>query len=280
MQNGGKLYIVATPIGNLGDITFRAITVLNEVQWIAAEDTRHSKKLLAHYGINTALLSVHAHNERAQISKILNWLSNHQSVAYITDAGTPLISDPGAYLVQAVREQGYEIVPIPGPCAAITALSASGFTDPHFFFEGFLPNRLSERKQRLQQLKDLPCTIIFYESPHRIMAALSDMLDIFGARHAVIARELTKKYETIKSGPLNELYKMLNADTKQQLGEFVLLVSGKTKEEKLPQEKIEALMSILLKELSLKKAVLLGSDLLGVSKNELYTFALQLKNKG
>ncbi len=280
MQNGGKLYIVATPIGNLGDITFRAITVLNEVQWIAAEDTRHSKKLLAHYGIHTALLSVHAHNERAQISKILNWLSNHQSVAYITDAGTPLISDPGAYLVQTVREQGYEIVPIPGPCAAITALSASGFTDPHFFFEGFLPNRLSERKQRLQQLKDLPCTIIFYESPHRIMAALSDMLDIFGARHAVIARELTKKYETIKSGPLNELYKMLNADTKQQLGEFVLLVSGKTKEEKLPQEKIEALMSILLKELSLKKAVLLGSDLLGVSKNELYTFALQLKNKG
>jgi 16S rRNA (cytidine1402-2'-O)-methyltransferase len=278
MSDVGQLYVVATPIGNLGDITLRAITVLKQVDTIAAEDTRQSKKLLRHYGITTPMLSVHAHNERVQAIKIVDLLKNNQSVAYITDAGTPLISDPGAYLIQIVRDQGYAVIPIPGPCAAITALSVSGFTTPHFYFEGFLPSKPSQRKLRLERLKDFQNTLIFYESPHRIMATLLDSLEILGNRHAVIARELTKKFETILSGSLEELRQSLVTHPQQQLGEFVLLISGNEESRVLPQKKMEVTLRILLKELPLKQAVSLASDLLGVAKNDLYCLALQMKD--
>lgn len=278
--NMAKLYIVATPIGNLGDITVRAIETLKQVQLIAAEDTRQSKKLLVHYGINTPLLALHAHNEREQSAKILAYLEQDQSVAYITDAGTPLISDPGAQLVNFIRQHGFQVVPIPGPCAAIAALSTAGIPEPHFYFEGFLPNKSSTRVQCLARLKDLPCTLIFYESPHRITSALADMQAILGNRTAFIARELTKKFETILKGTLQELIAILEQDPKQQLGEFVVLVSGRIEQkEQVSQEKIDKTLQLLLQDLPIKKTVAIASELLGLGRNELYERALLIKNK-
>ena len=279
MQDVATLYIVATPIGNLEDITLRGITVLKNVSLIAAEDTRQSKKLLRHYGISTPLFSLHAHNERDQSSKIIEKLKNNESVAYITDAGTPLISDPGAYLVKTIRDHGFAVVPIPGPCAAIAALSVSGFTHPQFYFEGFLPSKPSARRQRLQDLKYLSPTLVFYESPHRIMATLNDMLEVFGNREVVIARELTKKFETIRSGFLIDVMQILNDSSEQRLGEFVVLLSGNKEENKIEVEEIESVLVILLKELPLKKAVAVASKLLPIAKNEVYALALELKKK-
>lgn len=277
-QKVAKLYVVATPIGNLSDITLRAITVLKEVQWVAAEDTRQSKKLLLHYGIKTPLLSVHAHNERQQTAEITRLLRSGQDVAYITDAGTPLVSDPGAYLVQMVRAHGFKVIPVPGACAAIAALSVSGFTCSHFYFEGFLPNRSSARKQRLKQLQELSATLIFYEAPHRILSTIGDLLLVLGDRTAVIAREITKIYETVLTGTLQELEGLILADRCQQLGEFVLLISGQQAEKEADQCKLNETMKILLKELPLKQAVYIGAQLLGMSKNDLYPIALSLKS--
>lgn len=279
MPNEAKLYVVATPIGNLGDITVRAIDTLKEVQLIAAEDTRQSKKLLIHYGINVPLLALHAHNEQEQSAKVLALLQQNQSVAYITDAGTPLISDPGAQLVNIIRQHGFPVVPIPGPSALIAALSVAGILEPHFYFEGFLPNKTSMRTQRLADLKDLPCTLIFYESPHRIVCALADMQNTLGNRTAVIARELTKKFETILKGTLQELSLILEQDPKQQLGEFVVLVSGQTQKEQASLEKIDKILRLLLEELPLKKTVAIASELLDLGRNELYERALLIKNK-
>lgn len=277
MTNAAKLYVVATPIGNLGDITLRAITTLKEVQLIAAEDTRQSKKLLLHYGINTPLIALHAHNEREQSAKVLAHLQQQHNIAYITDAGTPLISDPGAVLVKFIRSHGFSVVPIPGPCAAIAALSASGFSEPHFYFEGFLPNKSSARKKRLSEVKNLACNLVFYESPHRIMASIQNMLEIFGNRHAVVARELTKKFETILDDTLENILLVLDQDSKQQLGEFVVIVSGKTEQDAIPVEKIELTLRLLLEELPVKKAVAIASQLLSVSRNDLYEIAISLK---
>jgi 16S rRNA (cytidine1402-2'-O)-methyltransferase len=279
MINAGELYIVATPIGNLEDITLRAISVLKNVKLIAAEDTRQSRKLLRHYGITTPLYALHAHNEKARSAKIIAYLSNHQDVAYITDAGTPLISDPGAVLVKLVREQGFKIHPIPGPCAAITALSISGWINPHFYFEGFLPHKETLRKDRLIELKTLPCTCIFYESPHRIVPMLQNVLAIMGNREIVLARELTKKYETVLTGKLEELLPILEESAEQRLGEFVVLVQGGEKEQDILEERKIATLDILLSQLPLKSAVVTASKLLDISKNELYELALKMKNR-
>lgn len=272
----GKLYVVATPIGNIEDITLRAITVLKEVQLIAAEDTRRSKILLQHYGIATPLLSIHAHNEQTQSKKILELLTNNQAIAYITDAGTPLISDPGAFLVKTARENGFPVIPIPGPCAAITALSVSGFPSPQFYFEGFLPNKSSTRIERLRKLKELPCTLVFYEAPHRIMGTLEDILKVMNNREGIIARELTKKFETIYTGKLQDIILQLESSPEQRLGEFVILLAGNYQEIPMEKEKIESVMEILLKELSVKQSVVIASKLLGIKKNTLYDIALAL----
>jgi 16S rRNA (cytidine1402-2'-O)-methyltransferase len=278
MINVATLYVVATPIGNLGDITLRAVEVLKEVQLIAAEDTRQSKKLLTHYGISTPLMALHAHNERERAVNVLDVLNAGQSVAYITDAGTPLISDPGAQLVQIVRENGFAIVPIPGPCAAIAALSVAGLKDPNFYFEGFLPNKSSARKQRLSELKAFHCALIFYESPHRILKSLADMLEVLGNRRAVVARELTKKFETVLEDSVQNLLDLITSDSKQQLGEFVVIVSGQARPENIQDEKIEQTLQVLLQELPLKKAVAVAAQLLNVGRNELYQQAITLKN--
>lgn len=277
MLEVGQLYVVATPIGNLEDITLRALTVLKEVAVIAAEDTRQSKRLLHHYGVNTPIFSLHAHNERTQSAKVITYLRNNEAVAYITDAGTPLISDPGAYLVREVHAQGFKIIPVPGPCAAITALSASGFSYPHFYFEGFLPSKSSARQKRLAEISLFDCTLVFYESPHRILEMLEDLLAVLGNCDCVIARELTKRYETILTGKLEELLSRIKNDAEQRLGEFVVLVDNTERDKRFPIEKINTVLAALLEDLPLKKAVALASTLLDVGKNELYELALSLK---
>lgn len=279
MQDRGKLYVVATPIGNLEDITIRALTILKEVTLIAAEDTRQTKKLLNHYQISTPLTALHAFNEKNQSGSLLMKLCEGQSVAYVSDAGTPLISDPGAYLVKLAHDQGFQVVPIPGPCAAITALSASGFTGP-FFFEGFLPSKSAARKQRLTALIPLESTLVFYEAPHRILDFMADILFIMGNREAVIARELTKKFETIQSGTLEQLSYFLHNDTNQQRGEFVVIVAGALQAELTPLAAVEEILSLLLEELSVKQAVKIASKIVvNRGKNELYSIALRLAMK-
>jgi 16S rRNA (cytidine1402-2'-O)-methyltransferase len=275
----GQLYIVATPIGNLADITFRAVAILREVAVIAAEDTRQSRKLLVHYGITTPLISVHAHNERQQSLKILQRLQAGEDVAYITDAGTPLISDPGLCLVKTAQKNAVTVVPIPGACAAIAALSACGLPGQRFFFEGFMPVKSGDRRRRLKELHPYPHTLIFYEAPHRILGALSDMVAVFDNRYAVIARELTKKFETIRGGELPELYQWLRQNPEQRLGEFVIVVGGNEVREEISEETLLRLLQILLEELSIKQAVSLATKITGEHKNKVYQLALVIKNR-
>lgn len=226
----GTLYIVATPLGNLQDMSFRAVSILKDVDRIASEDTRHSLPLLRHFSIQKPLISLHEHNERTRATSLLEFLKNGESIALISDAGTPLISDPGAHLVQMVREAGIQVVPIPGPCAAIAALSASGLPTDRFVFEGFLPVKGKVRRDRLDALKNETRTIIFYEAPHRIADLLEDMETTFGKdRECVLARELTKIYETIHAAPLTELQKWIKEDRYRERGEIVLLVKGNFK---------------------------------------------------
>lgn len=222
----GSLYIVATPIGNLEDITWRAVKVLKSVDRIAAEDTRHSKKLLRHLGVDTQVFSLHEHNESGQIPALLDALQQGLSIAVISDAGTPLVSDPGYRLVKAAHDAAIPVVPVPGACAAIAALSAAGLPTDRFVFEGFLPSKANARKARLETLQAETRTLIFYESCHRIVDSLADMGEIFGSdRIAVVARELTKLYETIRQGTLSELSGGFREDPDQQRGEFVVLVA-------------------------------------------------------
>ncbi len=277
-MNRGSLYIVATPIGNLNDMSARAVETLRAVALIAAEDTRHSSRLLQHFGINTPMQSLHDFNETERVEKILAQLGHGASVALISDAGTPLISDPGYRLVQMARAQGFEVVPIPGPCALIAALCAAGLPSDRFIFEGFLPAKANARQQHLKSLQNEIRTLIFYEAPHRILVAIEDMMLIFGAdRVAVIARELTKTFETIKDGTLKDLHDWLIADLNQQKGEFVILVKGA--EKSAPDENDPALtiLDILLTELPVKQAAQLASKITGVKKNWLYEQALRKK---
>lgn len=274
----GVLYIVATPLGNLGDMSPRAVEVLSGVTLIAAEDTRHSARLLRHFGVRTPCIALHEHNERAVSPAILEQLAKSDSVALISDAGTPLISDPGYHLVHTARAKGIRVVPIPGPCALIAALSASGLPSDRFVFEGFLPTRTGARRTRLAELRDESRTLIFYESPHRILDCIDDMAQIFGTeRRAVIARELTKLFETIHEDTLPRLADWLRADENQQRGEFVILVRGSTLEARGEAE-AQRVVQILMTELPVKQAAALAAQITGLKKNALYDYALRLKD--
>lgn len=274
----GKLYVVATPIGNLDDISPRALRTLREVALIAAEDTRHSIRLLQHFGITTALAACHDHNEREQGGRFVARLMAGDDVALISDAGTPLISDPGYHLVRQVRAAGIEVVPVPGPSALIAALSAAGLPSDRFIFEGFLPAKAAARRGRLELLKEEPRTLIFYEAPHRVLESVQDMASLFGKdRHAVLARELTKTFETLRGAPLGELVEWIAADSNQQRGECVLLVTGWQAPEGEGAISGEALrvLDLLLGELPLKRAAALAAEITGVRKNLLYQAALE-----
>lgn len=283
INNFGELYIVATPIGNLQDISARAIETLSRVACIAAEDTRHSLLLLQHLAIHTPLCAFHEHNEREQTEQLIQRLQNGESIALISDAGTPLLSDPGFFLVRAARKAGVKVIPIPGPCAAITALSAAGLPTDRFVFEGFLPAKSKQRLARLEALCKETRTLIFYEAPHRILDLLEDLLKVFGEeRLAVIARELTKRFETIHSARLIELKHILLSHPNETRGEMVVLVQGQTEqeEENKPQSiATDHLLTVLLETLSLKQAVELAAKITGERKNALYQQALRMQAK-
>ena len=278
----GVLYIVATPIGNLGDITRRAIEVLTDVDLIAAEDTRTSQKLLAHYDIRTPMMALHEHNEREQSSEIIKKIQSGQKIALISDAGTPLISDPGYHLVAAAHQAQLTVHPIPGASALIAALSASGLPTDRFVFEGFLPSKSMARQAYLQKLLDETRTLIFYEAPHRLLESLESMLAVFGAqRVAVLAREITKLYETIKQLPLGELTEWVRAHPEQQKGESVIMLAGSPPgpDKQHVQLEVDHLLTVLLTKLSVKDAAHLVSDLTGLGKNQLYARALEMQQQ-
>jgi 16S rRNA (cytidine1402-2'-O)-methyltransferase len=275
------LYIVATPIGNLGDMSARAIETLKSVDYIAAEDTRHSHKLLMHFAIDTPVLSLHEHNESERSDVLLEKLSKkRQTIALISDAGTPLVSDPGHRLVKKVRKHNIPVIPIPGPCALIAALSVSGLDCEQFIFEGFLPEKKTARQKKLAELRYETRTLIFYEAPHRILALIEDMLSIFGVqRLVVLGRELTKTFETIHEGNLEELKTWLNNDKNQQRGEFVVLVAG-SKELYQPSDlETQRILRLLLDELPIKQAAALAAKITHGKKNKLYAQALALTGK-
>ncbi len=276
----GSLYVVATPIGNLADLSARAIEVLGSVDRIVAEDTRHSRKLLQHYALQTPMTALHEHNERELAPQLVEQLVAGCSLAMISDAGTPLISDPGFNLVRLAREAGVPVVPVPGPSALICALQASGLPTDRFVFEGFLPARCTARKKRLEQLCQESRTLIFYESSHRILESLQDMQAVFGdRRQAVVARELTKQFETIQGDTLAALVQWMTADSNQQKGEFVVLVQGlEHVDSDAVTSEAEQLLLVLLEELSIKKAAKLAARITGLNKRALYDRALQLKN--
>lgn len=276
----GTLYVVATPIGNLEDISARALRVLREVALVAAEDTRHSSRLLAHFGIQTPLAACHEHNERDEGSRFIGRLQAGDNVALISDAGTPLISDPGYHLVRQARAVGIAVVPVPGACALIAALSAAGLPSDRFIFEGFLPAKTAARRARLEALKEEQRTLIFYEAPHRILESLCDFELVFGgARVAVLGRELTKTFETLKGLPLAELKAWVEADSNQQRGECVLLLEGWQPPQGESAVSAEALrvLDLLLAEMPLKRAAAIAADITGVRKNLLYQAALERK---
>ncbi len=271
------LYVVATPIGNLGDMVPRAVEVLQKVDVIAAEDTRHSARLMTHFSIDTPLVAYHDHTDERQVLQLIDRLQKGESVALISDAGTPLVSDPGYRLVHAARQAGVRVVPIPGACAMVAALSASGLPSDRFSFEGFLPAKSGQRINRLKLLMVDDRTLIFYEAPHRIEACLRDMTEVFGGeREAAIAREITKTFETITSGSLNELGAFVASDSNQRKGEMVVMVRGKPKiTEQTIDTEAERIMTILLNDLSVKQASQLGAEITGLKKKALYQWALE-----
>lgn len=270
------LFIVATPIGNLSDITLRALQTLKAVAMIACEDTRHARRLLDHHGIGTPLIALHEHNERQAATRLIALLREGKSIALISDAGTPAISDPGARAVAAVRQAGFGIVPIPGPNAAIAALSVSGFEGP-FHFAGFLPPRVGARQTALAALKALPATLVFYEAPHRIEETIADLVGTLEPeREIVIARELTKVFEQIERMPLPAAPAWLAADENHRRGEFVLVVSAPPPSHGLDAES-ERILKLLLAELPLKPAVKLAAEITGLPRNDLYARALALR---
>jgi 16S rRNA (cytidine1402-2'-O)-methyltransferase len=271
------LYVVATPIGNLGDVTLRALAILKSVALVAAEDTRVTARLLDHYGIATPLMPLHAHNERGAVQRVLRALAEGKSVALVSDAGTPAISDPGAQAVAAARAAGHRVVPVPGASALIAALSASGLPDTRFLFHGFLPSRAAERRRALEALRELPCALVFYEAPHRIRAALGDLAATLGPdRRVVIARELTKVFETIHTCTLAEAGEWVTADGHRTRGEFVVVVEGAAATEG-DSSQAHRVLEALLAELPLKQAVALAVRITGASRNQLYALALELK---
>ncbi len=269
------LYVVATPIGNLGDMVPRAVAILQSVSVIACEDTRHSSRLLQHFDITTPLMACHEHNEPAIAEQVCARIAAGEAVALISDAGTPLISDPGFRLVQQVRAAELPVIPVPGACAAIAALSVSGLASDRFVFEGFLAAKAGARDARLRQLQPEQRTLIFYEAPHRILATVTAMQEIFGAqRQAALARELTKLHETVWSGPLSELQEFIAADSNQQRGEIVLVVSGAPDVDEALSAEALRVLALLMPELGPSKAAGLTAKITGAKKKALYEIAV------
>jgi 16S rRNA (cytidine1402-2'-O)-methyltransferase len=274
------LYIVATPIGNLGDMSVRAIETLRRVDYIAAEDTRHSRKLLNHFAINTPVFSLHEYNESERSEMLLKRLQQNKTIALICDAGTPLISDPGYILVQKARQNKIAVVSVPGACALIAALSVSGLDCHRFIFEGFLPEKKIARQKKLEDLLYERRTLVFYEAPHRILDLIEDMLFIFGPKRTVVlARELTKTFETIHEGSVEQLKIWLSEDKNQQRGEFVVLVKGSEQVFTPPALEIQRILAVLLDELPIKQAASLAARITHEKKNKLYTQALALTGR-
>lgn len=269
--------IVATPIGNLGDITLRALDVLRAADAIACEDTRHARRLLDHHGIRAPLLALHEHNEQAATDKLVALLQAGRQVALISDAGTPAISDPGARAVAAARRAGFRVTPLPGPNAAVAALSAAGLDDPHFHFVGFLPAKIGARRTAIEALQGTAATLVFYEAPHRIAETVADLAALLEpGREIVIARELTKLFEQIERMPLAAAPAWLAADENRRRGEFVLLVSAPPARQGIDADS-ERILKLLLAELPVKQAAKLAAAITGRSKSDLYARALEIK---
>lgn len=279
-ENSGTLYVVATPIGNLEDMSPRAVAVLAAVSVVAAEDTRHSGRLLQHLGIRKGMVALHDHNERDRADELLDRLSAGEDVALVSDAGTPLISDPGYLVVQKARQRGIRVSPIPGPCALVAALSAAGLPTDRFLYQGFLPAKRGARRASLESLVRETATLVFYESPHRILECVSDIVEVMGEdRELVLARELTKTFETFYSGAAGDVNSVLHSDPHGTRGEFVVMVHGATETARDTGEvDVEHLLRLLLAELPVKKVARLASELTGVPKNDLYQKALEIKN--
>lgn len=275
----GTLYVVATPIGNLADLSQRAIDVLHRVDRILAEDTRRTARLLQHYAIRTPMLAMHEHNERELAPQLVGQLVQGHNLALVSDAGTPLISDPGYNLVLHARDAGVDVVAVPGPSALIAALSVSGLPTDRFVFEGFLPSRKLARKSRLEALRAESRTLVFYEASHRILDCLKDMLVAFGVeRRAVLARELTKQFETVVAGSLQSLLRRVQDDPNQQKGEFVILVEGQEADAAHAVDaEAERVLKVLLDELPIKTAAKLAARITGRNKRALYERALSLR---
>jgi 16S rRNA (cytidine1402-2'-O)-methyltransferase len=277
-EKRATLYVVATPVGNLGDISRRALEILGRVDAVAAEDTRVTGRLLAHYGIEKRLIAVHEHNEKRAAGEVVKLLSTGRSLALTCDSGTPAISDPGAVVVAAVRAAGYPVSPVPGANAAIAALSVSGLTAPHFLFYGFLPAKAAARRRELAQLAPLPYALVFHEAPHRVEECIADLVAAFGReRRIVFARELTKLFETVHVCELADAPGWLAADPNHRKGEFVLIVEGHSGEAEQDAGLAQRALATLLEELPLKQAVHLAAKITGDKKNELYRLALQMK---
>ncbi|GKW08261.1 MULTISPECIES: 16S rRNA (cytidine(1402)-2'-O)-methyltransferase [Pectobacterium] len=274
--SASTLYIVPTPIGNLGDITQRALAVLASVDLIAAEDTRHTGLLLQHFAINARLFALHDHNEQQKADVLLAKLQSGQSIALVSDAGTPLINDPGYHLVRRCREAGVRVVPLPGACAAITALSASGLPSDRFCYEGFLPAKTKGRKDKLRELGEETRTLIFYESTHRLLDSLQDISEVLGAeRYVVLAREITKTWESIHGAPVGELLAWVKEDENRRKGEMVLIVEGHQVDDSALSAEALRTLALLRAELPLKKAAALAAEIHGVKKNALYRYGLE-----
>ena len=274
----GTLFIVATPIGNLDDITFRAVETLKSVDLVLAEDTRHSQKILNHFNIKTPVSAFHDYNEREKCNTVVDKLKQGDSIALISDAGTPLISDPGYILVSAAKKNSVNVVPIPGPSALITALSASGIPSDRFSFFGFLPSKQNARIKTLKTFASRPETIIVYESPKRIMATLTDMLFVFGEeREVCLAKELTKNFETILTTNIPNLIDYISADPGHQKGEFVLLISSTAKKGQLElDQQLDRLLLVLCSEMGSSKAAKLAAKITGIDKKYCYQRAIEL----
>ena len=276
----GKLYVVATPIGNLDDVSPRAGRVLAQASVIAAEDTRHSARLLQHLGISTALVACHDHNERVVVDVLIARLLRGDDVALISDAGTPLLNDPGYLLVSQAHARGIEVVSIPGPSAITAALSICGLPVNRFAFEGYLPEKSAARRTLLQQLAHEARTLVFFETPHRIERALRDLVTIFGSeRRATIAREMTKRFETVRRDTLASLLAWVRAGAERQRGEFVIVVEGSVAAPGPDDAGLQRMLDVLLKRLSVKDAAAVAADLTGRNRNELYRLALKINRR-